>query len=80
MLISDSFLKSVNCMYEVLEIMKEKFNGIKLYQWASFGTRVKKSEDIARFIAEFLVNIADMKNSDINNIHEAIYQRIQMYV
>lgn len=47
---------------------------------AGFGTRVKKSEDIARSIAEFLVNIADMKNPDIDNFHEAIYQSIQTYV
>jgi len=44
------------------------------------GQELKKSEDIARSIAEFLVNIADMKNPDIDNFHEAIYQSIQTYV
>lgn len=118
LLISDSYLKSVNCMYEVLEIMKEveyrrrifpaiidtniysteeqikyvkywekrveilkkNLMGLGYTNGLAFGQELKKSEDIARSVAEFLVNIADMKNPDINNIHEAIYQRIQTYV
>jgi len=118
LLISDSYLKSVNCMYEVLGIMKEveyrkrifpaiidtniysteeqikyvkyweervevlkkNLMGLGYTNGLALGQELKKSEDIARSIAEFLVNIADMKNPDIDNVHEVIYQRIQMYV
>lgn len=115
LLISDSYLKSVNYMYEVLEIMKEvefrrrifpaiidtniysmeeqikywekrveilkkNLMGLGYTNGLALGQELKKSEDIARCIAEFLVNIADMKNPDINNIHEAIYQGIKTYV
>ncbi len=118
LLISDSYLKSINCMHEVLEIMKEveyckrifpaiidtniysteeqikyvkywekrvevlkkNLMGLGYTNGLALGQELKKSEDIARSIAEFLINIADMKNPDIDNIHEAIYQRIQTYV
>ncbi len=118
LLISDSYLKSTNCMYEVLEVMKEvqyrkrifpaiidtnvysteeqikyvkywekrvevlkqNLTGLGYTNGLALGQELKKAEDIARCIAEFLVNIADMKNPDIDNIHEAIYQRVQMYV
>ncbi len=115
LLISDSYLKSTNCMYEALEIMKEpryrtrifpavidaiiystdkQFEYVKYWEsrvrilkgnlstleytnGLALGHELKKAEDISRSIADFLVNISDMKNPDIDNISEAIYRKLK---
>lgn len=114
LLVSDSYLKSVNCMYEVLEVMKERqyskkimpvvtnkdiysfdeqckyvaywqdeakklHESIKTLDYTNglpLGIKLKQTEDIARNIAEFLKIITDMKNPDMDNISESIYNFI----
>lgn len=116
LLISDAYLKSTNCMYEVLEVMKEKkyrtrifpaiidsaiysidkhFEYVRYWQdrvktlklnlssleytnGLALGYELKKAEDISRAIAEFLVTVSDMKNPSINNINEAIYEKLSL--
>ena len=73
-------IKYVRYWEKRVEILKKNLMGLGYTNGLALGQELKKSEDIARCIAEFLVNIADMKNPDINNIHEAIYQRIKTYV
>jgi hypothetical protein len=115
LLISDAYLKSTNCMYEVFEVMKEKkyrtrifpaiidsviystdkhFEYVRYWQdrvktlklnlssleytnGLALGHELKKAEDISRTIAEFLVTVSDMKNPSINNINEAIYEKLK---
>ncbi len=115
LLISDAYLKSTNCMYEVLEVMKEKryrtrifptiidsviystdkhFEYVRYWQdrvktlksnlssleytnGLALGHELKKAVDISRTIAEFLVTVSDMKNPAINNINEAIYEKLK---
>ncbi|GLB27541.1 hypothetical protein LXJ15735_37820 [Lacrimispora xylanolytica] len=115
LLISDAYLKSTNCMYEVLEVMKEKkyqtrifpavidsiiystdkqFEYVRYWQdrvktlklnlssleytnGLALGHELKKAEDISRTIAEFLVTVSDMKNPAINNINDAIYEKLR---
>lgn len=73
-------IKYVKYWEERVEVLKKNLMGLGYTNGLALGQELKKSEDIARSIAEFLVNIADMKNPDIDSVHEAIYQRIQMYV
>lgn len=116
LLISAAYLKSANCMYEVLEIMKEQkyrtrifpaiidsaiYTTDKQFEYIQYwedrvkilkgnlssleytnglalGQELKKAEDISRAIAEFLVVISDMKNPEIDDIAEAIYEKLRM--
>jgi hypothetical protein len=118
LLISESYLKSTNCMYEVLEIMKELkyrtqifpavidtviYSTDKQFEYVQYwesrvrtlkgnlstleytnglalGHELKKAEDISRSIADFLVNISDMKNPDIDSISEAIYHKLKTLI
>lgn len=115
LLISDAYLKSINCMYEVLEIMKEKkyvkriFPAVicsDIYQtekqieyikyWEergatlhknlstlqytnglALGQELKKVENITGSIGEFLHTVSDMKNPMIQDVKEAIYNKIK---
>ncbi len=116
LLISDAYLKSTNCMYEVIEIMKEQkyvarifpavienriysteqqINYVKYWEDSAgtlknnlsslqytnglaLGQELKKVEDISRSIAEFLHTVSDMKNPGMNDVKEAIYERIKV--
>ena len=71
-----NFLELFNTMY----FFQKNLMGLGYTNGLALRQELKKSEDIARSIAEFLVNITDTKNPDINNIHEAIYQRIKTCV
>ncbi len=73
-------IKYVKYWEKRVEILKKNLMGLEYTNGLALGQELKKSEDIARSIAEFLVNIADMKNPNIDTIHESIYQRIQTYV
>jgi len=115
LLISDAYLKSVNCMYEVLEIMKEQKYRTRIFpaiidsaiystdkqieyvqHWENrvatlkgnlasleytnglaLGYELKKVEDISRSVAEFLHTISDMKNPMIDDVAEAIYEKLK---
>lgn len=115
LLISEKYLQSTNCMYEVLEMMKDQnyrsrifpaiidtaiYSTEKQFEYVKYwenkvrtlkenlssleytnghalGYELKKAEDIARSIAGFLVDISDMKNPDITNVSEAIYEKLK---
>lgn len=114
LLISDSYLKSSNCMYEVLEVMKDRnyrnkifpavisnriynpierakyvkywkdeFNklhielqGIEPHEMGRLGEDLKRYQNIASNVAEFLDVISDMNNPDIININIAITNKL----
>lgn len=114
LLISEAYLKSSNCMYEVLEVMrdrkyKDKIFPAVIYQGiynpsirASFViywqdefsklknvvTRInqqnlgpltndlKRQQDIASNIAEFLEMVSDMNNPHINNVSDIIEKKL----
>lgn len=116
LLISDSYLKSTNCMYEVLEVMKEKkyhtrifpvvidstiystdkqieyvrywedrvkilkgnISSLEYTNGLALGHELKKTEDISRTIAEFLITVSRMKNPAIDDVAEAIYEKIRL--
>lgn len=115
LLISEKYLQSTNCMYEVLEMMKEQkyrsrifpavidttiystekqveyvhywenrvrtlkenLSSLEYTNGLALGYELKKAEDIARSIAAFLVDISDMKNPNIANVSEAIYEKLR---
>lgn len=116
LLISDSYLKSTNCMHEVLEVMKEKkyhtrifpavidsaiystdkqveyvrywedrvktlkgnISSLEYTNGLALGYELKKVEDISRAIAEFLITVSSMKNPVIDDVAEAIYEKINL--
>ena len=115
LLISDAYLKSANCMYEVLEIMKEQkfrtrifpaiidsaiYSTDKQIEYVQYwenrvktlkrnlasleytnglalGHELKKTEDISRSMADFLITVSDMKNPAIDNVAEEIYEKLR---
>ena len=118
LLISDAYLKSANCMYEVLEIMKEQKYRTRIFPaiinsaiystdkqieyvryWENrvktlkgnlasleytnglaLGHELKKAEDISRSMAEFLITVSDMKNPAIDDVAEAIYEKLRLRI
>ena len=115
LVITDSYLKSFNCMYEVLEVMKEnnykdkifpvvvehsiyspngkvpyiKYwekeykqleNQLKTVGMANHGPLqedLKKLENIAASMSEFLGLVSDMNNPDISDVNLAIESKLR---
>lgn len=114
LLISDKYLKSFNCMYEILEVMKERNYKDKIFP-AVLETRIydtscrvkyvkywqdkykelsnqmsqidmvnasgliddlKRTQNIAASISEFLTLVSDMNNPDISDINVAIENKL----
>lgn len=116
LLISDAYLRSANCMYEVLEIMKEpkyhtrifpaiidsaiystdkqieyvqywenrvktlkrNLSSLEYTNGLALGNELKKAEDISRSMGEFLTTVSDMKNPEIDDVAEAIYEKLRL--
>lgn len=114
LLISEAYLKSSNCMYEVLEVMRDRryrdkifpaviypgiydplirVNFIKYWQnefskleeatreierknLGSLTKDLRRLENIAANVGEFLEIVSDMNNPQINEITEAIEKRL----
>lgn len=117
LLISDKYLKSFNCMYEVLEVMKEqnyknrifpavietgiydtscRVEYVKFWQdkYKELSNQMlqidmvnasgliddlRKTQNIAASISEFLALIADMNNPSISDINVAIENKLKEY-
>lgn len=115
LLISESYLKSANCMYEVLEVMRDRryrdrifpaiiYQGIydpliragfvKYWQdelaklkgviseldaqnIGPLAQDLKRRQDIASNMAEFLDVISDMNNPQIHNVSDAIKENLE---
>ena len=115
LLISDKYLKSSNCMYEVLEVMrdrkysqkifpavvctdiynpvvraeyvkywqdeyqklKEHLDGIQHQNIGKLSADLKQYQDISSNIADFLALIADMNNPAIEDVCNAIKEKLQ---
>lgn len=115
LLISDAYLKSINCMYEVLEIMKEPKYATKIFPavinldiyrmekqieyvkyWEdrgatlhknlstlqytnglALGQELKKVKDITGAIGEFMRTVSDMKNPQMQDVKESIYNKVK---
>lgn len=115
LLISDSYLKSENCMYEVLEVMrdraykdkifpavinteiydpviqaryvkywqrkykelKDELDGMDYQNVGKLGEDLKCRQDIASNIAEFLNCVSDMNNPCVEDVCEAIEQKLR---
>lgn len=118
LLISDSYLKSANCMYEVLEVMRdrnyrdkifpavintsiynpitranyvkywqqqydelnESLQGIGVQNIGKLGDDLKRRQNIAANIAEFLEVISDMNNPAMTDVKIAVEKKIQSFV
>lgn len=114
LLISDSYLKSVNCMYEVLEVMRdrkytekvfpivvnpeiyspfsrieyvkywegqfksfsEKINEVEVQNQGPLNRDLKRYQDIASTIAEFLDVVADMNNPHVSDVKKRIEEKL----
>jgi len=114
LLISEAYLKSSNCMYEVLEVMRDRkykdkiflaviypgiydpliranfvkhwqdelsklkdvINGIDAQNLGPLTADLKRLQDIASNIAEFLGMVSDMNNPQINDISDAIEEKL----
>lgn len=57
--------------------MESNLSSLEYTNGLALGNELKKAEDISRTIAEFLVTVSDMKNPAINNINEAIYEKLK---
>lgn len=117
LLISDKYLKSFNCMYEVLEVMKEqnyrnrifpavletgiydtscRVEYVKFWQdkYKEFSNQMsqidmvnasgliddlKRTQNIAASMSEFLALVADMNNPSISDINMAIENKLNEY-
>lgn len=117
LLISDSYLKSANCMYEVLEVLRdrnfrnkifpavintsiynpvtrasyvrywqqqckeleESLQGIRLQNIGKLGEDLKRRQNIASNIAEFLDVISDMNNPEIADIKIVIEKKLSNF-
>ena len=115
LLISDAYLKSENCMYEVLEVLRDRgyrnkilpavidaeiykvetrvnyalywqlkykelkkfLQEIEIQNIGRLGEDLKRRQNIASSIAEFLDVIADMKNPEIDDVKEFILIKLQ---
>lgn len=116
LLISDSYLKSVNCMYEVLEVMRDREYRDKIFPavinleiynpisraeyvkyWESQFKRLdetlkeisvqnlgklnedlKRCQDIASNIAQFLDVVSDMNNPNIKDVSVRIEEKLSL--
>ena len=114
LVITDNYLKSYNCMYEVLEVMKEKNYKDKIFpvlvetsiytpkgripyiqywerEFADLDKKLdsvnkvnlgpltedlKRTQNIAASISEFLTLVSDMNNPDIADINVAIENKL----
>lgn len=115
LLISDDYLKSPNCMYEVLEVMRDReykdkifpvvinkeiyrpktriayvkhwkkeyeeleegLKGLSPDEMGSLGKDLKRFLNIKTNVAEFLDAVADMNNSEIENVNISIEQKLE---
>lgn len=115
LIVSDNYLKSFNCMYEVLEVMKEKNYVNKIFPLVietsiySPGGKIpyikywedkykelqeqvrqidfvnagdviddlKKTQNIASSMGEFLAKVSDMNNPNISDYTSAIENKLQ---
>ena len=115
LLISDSYLKSANCMYEVLEVMRdrkykekvfpvvvnseiynpfsrieyvkyweelfksfgEKINEVEVQNQGPLNRDLKRYQDIASNIADFLDVVSDMNNPHISDVKKKIEDKLQ---
>ena len=115
LVISDNYLKSFNCMYEVLEVMKEKDYENKIFpvvvetsiyspggkipyikywedkykelqeqirqiDFVNAGDVIddlKRTQNIASSMGEFLAKVSDMNNPNISDYNSAIESKLQ---
>ncbi len=115
LIISDNYLKSFNCMYEVLEVMKEKDYDNKIFplvietsiyspggkipyikywedkynelqeqirqiDFVNAGNVIddlKRTQNIASSIGEFLAKVSDMNNPNVSDYNSAIEDRLK---
>ena len=115
LLISDAYLKSENCMYEVLEVLRDRryrnkilpavinteiykvevranytlywqqkykelkkfLQEIEIQNIGRLGENLKRRQNIASNIAEFMDVIADMKNPKIDDVKEFILIKLK---
>lgn len=114
LLVSDAYLKSANCMYEVLEVMRdrkykekvfpvvvnpdiynpfsrieyvkhweeqfksfnEKINELEIQNQGPLNRDLKRYQDIASNMAEFLYVLSDMNNPHISDVKEKIENKL----
>ena len=114
LLISDEYLKSDNCMYEVLEVMRDRKYKNKIFpaimcediykpikrikyvqywqeeckklnaemqeiypqNWGNLSETLKRYQNIAANIIEFLDTVADMNNPKVTDITEAVKEKL----
>lgn len=117
LIITDNYLKSFNCMYEVLEVMKDhnyknkifplvvetsiygaegKIKYIEYWQEESkklknelskvdivniggLSSDLKRAQNIASSMGEFLQIVSDMNNPDISDVNVAIENKLKEY-
>lgn len=117
LLISDAYLKSANCMYEVLEVLRdrnfrskifpavintsiynpinranyvkywqqqyeeleESLKGIDLQNIGKLGEELKRRQNIASNIADFLQVVSDMNNPEIADIKIVIEEKLSKF-
>jgi hypothetical protein len=115
LLISEKYLKSFNCMYEVLEVMKEQNNKNRIFpavletriydtscrveyvkywqdKYKELGNQMsqidmvnasgliedlRRTQNIAASMSEFLALVADMNNPSISDINVAIEDKLK---
>lgn len=115
LIVSDNYLKSFNCMYEVLEVMKEKNYVNKIFPLVietsiySPGGKIpyikywedkykelqeqirqidfvnagdviddlKRTQNIASSMGEFLAKVSDMNNPNVSDVNKAIEDKLQ---
>lgn len=65
-IISDNFIKSSNCMYEVLELLKEKNFNDKILPVVLDGTKIFKPEDRIEYIKYWTEKHAELEIKDVN--------------
>ena len=118
LLISDSYLKSPNCMYEVLEVLRDRdyrnkifpavintsiynpitranyvkywqqqydelnasLQGIELQNIGKLGEDLKRRQNIACNIADFLEVVSDMNNPAMENIKIVILEKLREFI
>lgn len=114
LLISDAYLKSSNCMYEVLEVMRDRkykdkifpavictdiynpvqrvgyvkywqekykelktaVNGVDTQNMGTLSEDLKRYQNIAANIVEFINTVADMNNPQIPKVADAIREKL----
>ena len=115
LVITDNYLKSFNCMYEVLEVIKdhnyknkifpvvvetniykpsgrieyvqywqeeyknlhEKLSNIEVVNLGTLSNDLKRAQNIAASMSEFLGLVSDMNNPDISDINIAIENKLK---